>query len=188
MTWIILLILVLEVMLIHGFQFKRIYFCDSIYMTRLNLLELGPFGSIMINWFHRGDEDRELHDHPWDFVSIILWRGYIEETPNHEAVNNRPPHFWTKKRGELILEAWDANIGGGYTSNFDHEVSFTQMTRKYPGMILWRPRRWAHRVHMVAPGKGAITLVWTGPKKRVWGFYTKNGWVKWTDFIFGKEC
>lgn len=28
----------------------------------------------------RSDADRELHDHPWAFVSIILWRGYREET------------------------------------------------------------------------------------------------------------
>lgn len=28
----------------------------------------------------RSDADREMHDHPWGFLSIILWRGYVEET------------------------------------------------------------------------------------------------------------
>jgi hypothetical protein len=28
----------------------------------------------------RSDADKELHDHPWWFISIILWGGYWEET------------------------------------------------------------------------------------------------------------
>jgi hypothetical protein len=28
----------------------------------------------------RSDEDPELHCHPWNFVSIILWKGYLEIT------------------------------------------------------------------------------------------------------------
>lgn len=31
-----------------------------------------------MNWFHRGDEDRDPHDHPWDFWTFPL-RGYYEE-------------------------------------------------------------------------------------------------------------
>jgi hypothetical protein len=38
-------------------------------------------------WFHcwihhifRADEDRHLHDHPWNFFGVVLKGGYIEET------------------------------------------------------------------------------------------------------------
>lgn len=46
---------------------------ESIRWSRL------PFG-IYLHHFHRGDEDRELHSHPWRFaISLILSGGYCEE-------------------------------------------------------------------------------------------------------------
>lgn len=36
--------------------------------------------SCYLHLFHSGDEDLELHDHPWDFsISLILWGSYKEE-------------------------------------------------------------------------------------------------------------
>lgn len=35
----------------------------------------------MVCFFHkflRSDEDRALHNHPWDFIVIPVWRGYYE--------------------------------------------------------------------------------------------------------------
>src|ERR1700721_599838 len=52
---------------------------NSPYLTRITLIETRRF-SIYLHWFHRSDAD-DLHDHPWDFTSMILWRGYAEETP-----------------------------------------------------------------------------------------------------------
>ena len=46
-------------------------------MTRYKLL-LTRWGNLYLHVFHRSDEDRELHDHPWGFVSLILWGGYYE--------------------------------------------------------------------------------------------------------------
>jgi hypothetical protein len=38
-----------------------------------------PF-SVYLHYFHRGDEDHELHNHPWGWsFSIILTNGYLEE-------------------------------------------------------------------------------------------------------------
>jgi hypothetical protein len=39
----------------------------------------------------RSDEDRELHDHPWPFVSVILRGGYLEERP----IFDEPPQWVT---------------------------------------------------------------------------------------------
>lgn len=64
---------------------KIIYGCesrgdaDSPYLTRWTLLDT-RWGRVYLHVFHRSDAD-ELHDHPWSFVSLILWRGYVEETP-----------------------------------------------------------------------------------------------------------
>jgi len=37
-----------------------------------------PNLAIFIHKFIRSDEDRALHDHPWDFIVIPIWRGYVE--------------------------------------------------------------------------------------------------------------
>lgn len=53
--------------------------CDgSPYLTRWYLID-GRFGGIMLHRFHRSDEDKHLHDHPWNFASVLLWGGYFEE-------------------------------------------------------------------------------------------------------------
>lgn len=48
------------------------------YMTRYYLINSKLF-QLCIHIFHRSDAD-DFHDHPWRFISLILWRGYIEET------------------------------------------------------------------------------------------------------------
>lgn len=50
--------------------------------------------------------------------------------------------------------------------------------RKAPS-IAFRHATDAHRVTLI-DGKPCLTLIITGPKKRDWGFYRKEGWVKWT--------
>lgn len=47
------------------------------YMCRYKLLKL-PFFRIYLHHILRSDEEVELHDHPWHFVSVILWSGYLE--------------------------------------------------------------------------------------------------------------
>lgn len=37
--------------------------------------------NIYLHCFHRHDDDRALHDHPWPSKSIVLWGGYIEHLP-----------------------------------------------------------------------------------------------------------
>jgi hypothetical protein len=63
---------------------KIIYGCeargdgDKPYLTRYTLISLPGF-ILCLHIFHRSDAD-DLHDHPWNFTSFILWRGYVEET------------------------------------------------------------------------------------------------------------
>lgn len=55
---------------------------ESPYLTRWRILPLKCPVGLYLHWFHRSDGGREMHDHPWSYVSIILWRGYYEVTPN----------------------------------------------------------------------------------------------------------
>lgn len=62
--------------IIYGCESRGDY--DSKYLVRFTLIDTKLF-QLCLHIFHRSDAD-EHHDHPWPFVSIILWRGYYEET------------------------------------------------------------------------------------------------------------
>lgn len=53
----------------------------SVYLWRLRIL-VTPWFSIFLHRIYRPDNQRELHDHPWTFLSIILRGWYIENVPN----------------------------------------------------------------------------------------------------------
>lgn len=49
----------------------------ELYLTRLNILQT-PWFSVKLHWIHRADPDRDLHDHPWPFISFVVRGGYEE--------------------------------------------------------------------------------------------------------------
>ncbi len=49
------------------------------YLHRWYVLRSERIG-LFIHKFVRSDEDRALHDHPWSFIVIPLWGGYIEHS------------------------------------------------------------------------------------------------------------
>ncbi|WP_343302873.1 hypothetical protein AAHN97_15105 [Chitinophaga niabensis] len=49
------------------------------YLTRYTLIECKNW-QLCLHVFHRSDWEDALHDHPWNFVSLLLWRGYTEHT------------------------------------------------------------------------------------------------------------
>lgn len=49
------------------------------YLSRYTLYDRKGAGKIYLHHFHQSDQDRELHNHPWDeSVSLILTGGYYE--------------------------------------------------------------------------------------------------------------
>lgn len=63
-------------LIIHGCEARGD--ADQPYLTRWILLKREKW-AIYFHKFHRSDAE-DLHDHPWSFISIILWRGYNEVT------------------------------------------------------------------------------------------------------------
>ena len=127
---------------------------NPIYMIRYSLFTC-PWFAVKVHKFFLSDDDC-LHDHPWSFLSIILWRGYTEETFRKQDMG--------LPVGERIREV--KHYG--------------------PGSILWRPAPWPHRLEI---GKQALSLVVTFQKFRVWGFYTRSGWLEWRKYISsGSKC
>ncbi len=52
---------------------------DRPYLTRYMLHKLPSGGQVNLHFFHRSDEDQDLHNHPWPGRSLILTGGYVEE-------------------------------------------------------------------------------------------------------------
>lgn len=46
----------------------------KVLMDRIKLIET-PWWWVGIHIFRESDWGRDLHDHPWSFVSLILWGG-----------------------------------------------------------------------------------------------------------------
>ncbi|RPE05533.1 hypothetical protein EGT74_24425 [Chitinophaga lutea] len=118
------------------------------YLTRYTLIETSRW-QLCLHIFHRSDWTDDLHDHPWDFVSLLLWRGYIEETPDSRR-------------------------------------------RYYPGAVLIRRAEHVHRVELLN-GKKAVTLVWMGKRRRMWGFWEKQErgnrfWVNFLQYFRKYRC
>ncbi len=80
--------------------------------------------------------------------------------------------------------------------------SYTEVTFRYPrawrvdgalvrkrreaGAVVVRGARTAHRLE-VAPHGYALTLFFTGPALRRWGFYCPHGWRYWREFVAGRD-
>jgi hypothetical protein len=80
--------------------------CDKIssaeagdYMRRYHL-ELAPDRAIRFHHILASDPGHDLHDHPWDFVSVMLDGAYTEITPSG-AVRYEAPCVITRKAEQL---------------------------------------------------------------------------------------
>lgn len=148
-------------------------------MDRLHVIPRNKYFNIYLHRFRGPDQDRDLHDHPWWSFSWCL-RGQLWERCEIVKVRSRPVLWPPSKWG------W-RRLGPG---------SITTM-RRIPRFVLRRPGD-KHSIidgsWMPAMADGAIvlpiTLFITGPKVRVWGFHTKDGFVehnKYWDYIQGRD-
>ena len=109
----------------------------DVYLDRTYIIQTPWFG-IMFHRIFRPDRQRDLHDHPWNFLSFVLRGSYIEDSPHGVKLRRWINWKWAEDRHSIC------------------EVS--------------RSPVW--------------TLVFTGRKRRTWGFWVDGGtrWVKWTDY------
>ena len=63
--------------------------------------------TLRLHKFHKGDDDRAFHDHPWWFVTFPL-QTYIERTPEHPAHAVRRLRFhFRRARHQHIVQVRD---------------------------------------------------------------------------------
>ena len=113
------------------------------YLLRWYLVPRNHLCNFYLHRFLSDDDDRALHDHPWWFISFVLWGAYLEHCSDRARVRRA-------------------------------------------GSIAFRPASHRHRIELIE-GKTCWTLIVTGPKSRVWGFWCPQGFVPFYEFHDGEN-
>ncbi len=110
--------------------------------------------SLMLHFFVTGDMDGALHDHPWQFESVILSGGYVEQLPD---------------------EVWfdgDRVLGPAFLS-LDTHIEGDEIHHDATDL---------HRILSVQ--NETWTLVRTGSRVREWGFHPEgSSWIGWSEYL-----
>ncbi|RAV52329.1 hypothetical protein DIU36_24655 [Mucilaginibacter rubeus] len=85
--------------IIYGCEARGDY--DSPYLTRWEFLSSSKF-AVYLHKFHRSDDNSSLHDHPWNFITIPIWRGYNDCTYNGAIGGDGLPLFNRQRMYPLI--------------------------------------------------------------------------------------
>ncbi len=137
----------------------------ELYLSRLTLFKT-PWFSVKLHWIHKADPDRDLHDHPWSFRSLVL-RGWYKE------LECKKPDL----RGKLI--------------EGNSPISANRYTPVRERLVRWfnyKDTRGAHRITEVSPK--LLTLVLTGPKTKSWGFYDEDtfNYTDWETYVATQQA
>lgn len=158
----------------HFFKRRVIVNCDhDAYLYRWYVFRT-PWVALFIHKFVRSDEDRALHDHPWPFLVIPIWRGYIEHSDRKIGY---PPGFAVMCRQSGVAEPPDREK----VTNWVWPIFGTRL----------RSALYRHRVQLHTNQDGqelpAWSLFFRFKGERVWGFWPKEGFVAWNKW-WAKNC
>lgn len=112
---------------------------------------------VMLHHFLPESRDRDVHDHPWQFVTVVL-KGYYDDV-------SRCPVCKDENRVVRCVECG----GRGF-----------KIERMKAGMVRYRPTTHAHQTY--AGPNGCWTLVIAGPIERMWGFFIEGKWLPWHEY------
>jgi hypothetical protein len=142
--------------------YSHLYHADgSLYMERFLVVERRDEDQRHVRLHHivTKDYDHHLHDHPFDFWSLVLTGGYIEVQPL-----TRGPCFYQPP-------------GSYVTDDLREEV---RPRYRYAGSLAFVRACDRHRIVSVLPN--TWTLVFASPLRQWWGFYTPVGKIHWRDY------
>ena len=129
-----------------------------LYMGRWWLHQYHEAGDMGARLHHiaRPDADRQLHDHPYSFTSVVLRGGYVEALPKSQE--------------------------GVWGADGREEVTLVER-RTDLNPVVFRQAKDRHQIVSVLPD--TLTLFITGPKseEHSWGFYTQHGFISWREYL-----
>ncbi len=132
----------------------------NVYLDRWGI-GIRSIGTVYLHRMEAPDPGAELHDHPWAFLTVPLWGGYVEE----RALCRDAPLY------AAITEDVESRHGREQTAT---RRGFEETRRPF------RPRVMRlDECHTIIRLRRRVSwsLVIAGPVKRNWGFYLPTGWV-----------
>lgn len=119
------------------------------------IVDLGKLGSLRLHRWFRSDDKRYPHDHPSNFVTLVLKGRYDDLTPHHCDVK------------PVTVDGYFRCPRCGKGTVHDGSLAVEHMD---PGSIRYRKAEHQHMVSLVGT-TGCWTLLYFFPKRRDWGFW-----------------
>ena len=108
-----------------------------------------PWFSIYIHGIYKEDEDLHLHDHPWNYTSLIL-RGYFtERSMSYDVIKSDDSEWRNKRVSERVIG---------------------------PFRLINRKAEQFHKI-LKLHSKAVYTLFFVGKRKREWGYDVNGKWI-----------
>ncbi|QBR32856.1 MULTISPECIES: hypothetical protein [Pseudomonas] len=123
--------------------------------------------SFRIHHILRPDEDRDLHDHPWNARTIILRGWYSEQRPSSDE--------WKEKIVAAMVSKPDPKVVAWVLRNT------CEWIMRYQGDTARLNHGEYHRIDQVSPG-GVFTLFITSKWRGDWGFLVNGVKVPWRTY------
>lgn len=178
-----------------------------------------PFGySFYLHCFLRSDDDRALHDHPWNFVSLLLFGGYKEHRDEGSEYLNRVDYSGWDWRGANNIQVVDQRkhyddpvrvireyLEGSVIRSRAADLHRVELRKQCFGSgpsqsafgylpnrmtsLPWMTDKQSYSVYkMWQQEEPAWSLFVAGKWRRPWGFQCEQGWKHWRDFDADGGC
>lgn len=146
------------------------YWLFNPYDRESRLVKYRWLPSIRLHFIYREDQDRDLHDHPWNARTIILQGGYQEQRPGDAEMLEATLE---KFRQQGVSEASLAVYRSGRISEYIDRRAGDTAPLKHGEY---------HRIDKIYGGC-AVTLFITGKYRGPWGFLVDGVKVPWRTYI-----
>ncbi len=119
--------------------------------------------SVLVHKMEAPDPGPDLHNHPWWFITIPLWGGYIEQRTHEDLA---------------VQYAKEAESGYPYRGTVEVRKPFRPKLMRLS------------QCHTITDlrKKTAWSLVITGPVKRDWGYFTSGGFMPHEEYEAGLQA
>lgn len=132
------------------------------YLTRYYLTGAGggrwwQKATVFLHRFHASDTERDLHNHPWEGKSLILWGGYVETRCEDEGTSSLP-HCYTREEKHLYVPFWLYPLACAVVTSMPVHCINELTLHDF------------HRVELTNEEQGCWTLFLAGERTKAWGF------------------
>jgi hypothetical protein len=76
-----------------------------------------PWFKICLHAIYKADDDKHLHNHPWNFIGVVLKGAYTERMPGSKLIPRLPGMFAKRTRNQFH-KVEDLHSPVVYTLNF----------------------------------------------------------------------